>query len=164
MAKETKNKFKVEVRKNCKVCGADLPTKKHRTYCSETCRNKANYQKNKEYKNRYYRERRERESGKYAEGKLQCKICGKWYVQVGSHITQKHGMTAREYREEYNLPVKRGIVPDWFRKKKGEIALKNGTYLNLKKGEKYHYKAGDKKAKGVTFWKGRRYKKDNYYN
>jgi predicted nucleic acid-binding Zn ribbon protein len=46
---ETKNKFKVEVRKNCKVCGADLPTKKHRTYCSPVCRNKANYQKNKEY-------------------------------------------------------------------------------------------------------------------
>jgi hypothetical protein len=144
-----------KIKKKCKICGNILPTKKYKIYCSSKCKNKANYQRNKEYQKKWQKEKRERESGKYAEGKLQCKICGKWYIQVGTHVVQKHGMTAREYREEYNLPVKRGIVPNWFRKKKGEIALKNGTYLNLKKGKKYYYKVGDERAILNTFWKGR---------
>ena len=155
--------FKVEIRKNCKICGGVL-SKRHRTYCSSGCSNKGNYEKYKGYRRTWQKKKWERESGKYEEGRLQCKICGKWYVQVGTHIVQKHGMTAREYREEYNLPVKRGITPMWYRIKKGKQALENGTVENLKNGKKFWYKKGDYKAKVMTFYKGRRYKSDEYYN
>jgi predicted transcriptional regulator len=77
---------------------------------------------------------------------VKCLICGKRFRQVGSHIVQIHGMTAREYREEFNLEVKRGILPPDLRKVKAEWALKNGTWKNLKAGKKYWFVKGDTKA------------------
>ena len=41
------------------------------------------------------------------------------------------------------LNVKRGVVPEWYREVKGEIAMENGTYKNLKAGKKYRYKKDD---------------------
>jgi hypothetical protein len=38
--------------------------------------------------------------------------------------------------------VKRGVVPEWYRKLKGDQALDNETYLNLEKGMKYRFKKG----------------------
>jgi predicted transcriptional regulator len=154
--------FKVEIRKNCKICGKSLP-KRYRTFCSKKCRNKSQYLKHKEYRAKKQKEYNDKKHMQYQPGTLQCKICGKWYIQVGTHIVQKHGMTAREYREEYNLPVRRGITPKWYRKKKGKIALKNKTFENLKNGKKYRFKKGDKRAKQTIFWKSRRYKSDNFY-
>ncbi len=94
---------------------------------------------------------------------MKCIICGKDFVQVGSHIVQKHGMTARQYREEFNLPVKRGIVPEWYRKLKGEKAKENGTYLNLEKGRKFRFIEGDKRTKANIGWKSHRRPADEYY-
>ena len=131
-------------RKKCLICGKpilkDNPLKCK--YCSITCRNKRNYQKHKKYAEQWQRDRR----GKWADNKLQCLICGKWYVQVGSHIYQTHHLTARQYREEYKLEVKKGITTPEFRKFKGDIALENGTYKNLKSGEKFWFSKGDKTA------------------
>jgi len=146
--------FKVEIRQDCKICGSDL-SKRSRTYCSRECRNKGNYQKYSDYKRQYSKRYWEKNSGKYSPDKLQCKICKKWYIQLGTHIFSKHNLTAREYREEYDYPVKRGIVPSWYRQKKGNLAIKNKTYKNLEAGKKYRYKKGDIKAKRNTFWKGR---------
>jgi len=154
--------FKVEIRKNCKICGNILP-KRYRVYCSKICRNKAIYQRHKEYQAKKQIEYRDKKHLYYTPGTLQCKICGKWYIQIGTHVVQRHGMTAREYREKYNLPVKRGVIPKWYRKKKGKIALKNKTFENLEKGKKHRFKKNDKRAKNNTFWKSRRYKSDNYY-
>ena len=80
-----------------------------------------------------------------ASGKelVQCLICGRWYIQLGNHVFQVHKMSAREYREEFNLEVKRGTTPAWFRKLKGDIALENETYKNLKAGKKFRFKKGD---------------------
>jgi hypothetical protein len=73
-------------------------------------------------------------------------VCGKWYVQVGSHAFLRHGMIARQYREKFELEVKKGITPEWYRKLKGDQALDNETYKNLEKGMKFRFKKGDKKA------------------
>ena len=78
--------------------------------------------------------------------KIQCLICGRFYTQVGSHIFQRHEMTAREYREYFELEVKRGIVPDYYRSFKGQQALGNGTWQNLKKGKQFWFKPNDTKA------------------
>lgn len=81
---------------------------------------------------------------------IQCKICGKWFRQVGSHVTQVHKLTAREYREYIGVDVKRGLLPDDLRKLYGEQALENGTYKNLKAGKKYWFKPGQE---GVGVYK-----------
>lgn len=69
-------------------------------------------------------------------------ICGGWFVQVGSHIYLTHKLTARQYREEFELEVKRGITTPEYRKLKGDLALENKTYENLKAGAVYRFKKG----------------------
>ena len=140
--------WKVELRDSCKICGGDLPNARYRTYCSKECRQKRNNQKQSQsgYATEYQRKRRDEIASIPSPDKCQCLVCGKWYVQVGSHAYQVHGMTGREYREQFELEVKRGIVPDWYRKLKGDQALDNETYKNLEKGAKYRFKKGDKRA------------------
>ncbi len=143
----TDKTWKVEIRKNCKMCGNPLPTKRHRTYCSEQCRNKRNYLT---VRNKMGREAFNERQRKYLylqkiedpRGKIQCKICGKWYRQVGTHIVQVHKITAREYRKAYGFDVKRGQLPDDLREHKAEQVFDNGTVNNLKVGKKFWFKKG----------------------
>ena len=67
--------------------------------------NKRNYA----YTKKWQTEKRDREAMIPSEDKCQCLICGKWYIQVGSHINQVHKMTCREYREMFKLEEKLGI-------------------------------------------------------
>ena len=137
--------FKVEIRKNCKICGEPLGHRQ-RTFCSAKCRNRSYAIKSVEsgYGKEWQRKRNDALASKPSKRKVQCLICGGWYVQLGSHVVQRHGYeTCRQYREEMKLEVKRGIVPDWYRKLKGDIALDNETFKNLKVGKKYWFKKGD---------------------
>lgn len=143
--------MKIEIRADCKVCGGDILSNRFRTYCSEVCRNKFNNQKYKVKQAEWQLARYDKiASIADPEHKCQCLICGKWYVQVGSHSFLRHGLTGRQYREKFELEVKRGIVPEWYRKLKGEQALDNETYKNLEAGTKYRFKKGQK---GVGMYK-----------
>jgi hypothetical protein len=73
---------------------------------------------------------------------IECLICGKRFIQVGSHIYQTHHITAREYRKQFGLDVKRGILPEAYRKLKSDTTRENGTIDNLKVGKKYWFKKG----------------------
>ena len=150
-----KRTFTVEIREDCKVCGEKIPEKQgrggYRTYCSKKCRGKALYHRHFEYHMKWQRER----WGRFSYGKKRCLICKKWYVMVGGHAWQRHGLTAREYREKFGLPLKKGILPKWYKEMKGKQALENGTWQNLRIGKKYWYKKGDERAIVVTGWKGR---------
>jgi hypothetical protein len=42
------------------------------------------------------------------------------------------------------LEVKRGLVPDWYRKELGEKTLANQTYKNLQAGSPYRFTQGQK--------------------
>jgi hypothetical protein len=64
-------------------------------------------------------------------------------------------MTGREYREYFELPIKRGVVPIWYRKLKGDIAIENKTAENLKGGKQFWYIKGDPRAIKNTGYKGR---------
>lgn len=145
-----KKDWKVEIRKQCKICNKSLP-KRFRTFCSTHCRQKSNNIKNSQYQIAWAKKKR----GQYQDNKLQCGICESWYVQVISHVIQEHQMTNKEYREYMNLPLSNGVVPHWYSKEKGETAISNKTYLNLKKGIKTRYVKGDIRAKQITGWKGR---------
>ncbi len=134
--------WKVEVRTTCKMCGGKLPNARFRTFCSTKCRNKSNNIKQAEYNAKWQKKRRDKIASKPSKSKCQCLVCGKWYIQVCSHVQAIHKMTGREYREKFELEVKKGVVPKWYKKKKGKIALQNKTFKNLKAGEKYRFKKG----------------------
>jgi len=51
--------WKVELRDNCKECGGPLPNARFRTFCSKTCRTKANNRKASAYQINYHRTKRE---------------------------------------------------------------------------------------------------------
>lgn len=154
------NKYKIEIRQTCKICGRPITAERFRTYCSAECRNKCYYKRYYQYNHNLALERK----GQYAPNKKKCAICGKWYVQVGTHIFLRHKITAREYRELYNLPVKRGITTPEYRQRKGEQAKQNKTYKNLQCGKKYWYKKGDARARVKNlFYKGKTYTPDEYY-
>lgn len=138
-----KNKtWKVEIRDDCRVCGKPLPNSRYRCFCSTKCRNKANNKKQAQYSVAWQRAKRAQEAAVPSDEKCQCLVCGLWYVQVCSHAYQVHKITGREYREKFELEVKRGIVPEWYRKLKGDIALDNETYKNLEAGAKFRFKKG----------------------
>lgn len=129
---------------NCKTCKKKITTIRKYKFCSTKCRIKS-YNQNKKWKE-YRRLWNLENRGKYANNKIQCLICQRWYVQVGSHVYQTHKAFAREYREHFDLEVKRGTVPDWYRKLKGDQTIKNKTYLNLKAGKKFRFKPNDPRA------------------
>jgi len=138
-----KRHFKVKIRKTCQVCGKPLP-KRYRTYCSEKCRVYATNKRNQKYQTDWQRERNNLKASIPDKNKIQCQICGRWYRQVGSHVTQVHGMTARKYREQFGFDVKRGQVSDDLRQLYKEQVFENGTVNNLKAGKKYRFKKGQK--------------------
>ena len=135
---------KIEIRTDCKVCGGVITDNRYRTYCSATCRNKFHNQKHAKYGLEWQRAKRDKVASKSSPDKCQCLICGKWYVQICSHAYQVHGITGREYREKFELEVKRGVVPEWYRKLKGDTTMDNETYKNLEAGMKYRFKKGQK--------------------
>lgn len=144
------------------MCGNLIP-KGNRKYCSVACRNKRNNQKYAARSAELQRRRRDKIASVPSDKKKRCAICGKYYVQVGTHVVQAHGITAREYREQFNLPLKKGITPSWYKELKGRQAKENKTCLNLKGGKKYRFKKGDPRAKIRIGWKGHRYKPDELY-
>lgn len=137
-----KETWKVEIRTTCKECGEPLPNARFRTFCSTKCRTKANNKKASAYQAKYQRDARNKIAEVPSDKKCQCLICGKWYVQVGSHVVNVHKMLAREYREHFELEVKRGTTPEWYRKLKGDTTLENKTFKNLEAGAKYRFKKG----------------------
>lgn len=134
--------WNVETLKNCKVCGKPIEGKRFRSYCSEKCRNKLH--NHKHYPQQKLRAQEKR--GAYASNKRKCLICGKWYVQVGTHIIQVHRITTRQYREEFDLPLKRGITPDWYHEAKAD-KVDEIQKANLEQGAKFRFKKGDPRAR-----------------
>lgn len=127
----------------CPICKNQFKrTSNSQKFCSTACRESTYL----EYRAKWQLEHHDRLASQPSTNKVQCLYCSRWYVQVGSHIQQRHGMTAREYREYYDLERKRGIVPEWYRKQKGDKTLSNKTFLNLKAGAKFRFVKGDKRA------------------
>lgn len=136
----------------CLVCGKEI-IKDHPLkfkYCSLKCRNKRNYLKTKDYAKQWQQNKRKENAKIPSPEKIQCIICGGWYKQVGSHIYSTHHITCREYREEFELEVKRGLLPPEYRKFKEIQCKENGTIDNLKIGKKYWFKEGQQ---GIGIYK-----------
>ena len=82
------------------------------------------------------------------QSKIQCLICGLWYRQLGSHVSQIHKIKARDYRIKFGLDSKTGkaTLSKDLQKLYAKQAMETGTYKNLEKGKKCRFKKGDKRA------------------
>lgn len=139
--KEVKSKY------TCEICGKAITEKRKYKYCSTKCRNRHFYLKNAEYFRQWQMDRRDKIASVPNKNKVQCLVCGKYYVQVCSHVIAKHKFkSAREYKEYFDLERKKGVIPRWYKKMKGDLAKENGTEKNLKAGKKFWFKKGDKRA------------------
>jgi len=111
--------------------------------------------------------------GGESENKMQCLLCGLWFTKVGAHIVQRHGMTAREYREDMNLEVKRGLLRGEHREYLSELAIRNGMadqireagrpYRFVKGGPVPHYKRAPETIEKIrkNRWRGGRGRRGN---
>lgn len=76
------------------------------------------------------------------EGKIECLVCGKFFTRPASHVWQKHGMSAREYKEAYGLDLKKGIATEEYKEVMRSHVFENHTVENLKKGAKFRFTKG----------------------
>lgn len=75
--------------------------------------------------------------------KLQCQICFKFYNHLGSHVAGGHGILAREYKKQFGINVKRGLITEEI-KEKHRANLTPEIIANLTKlGESTRYKPGE---------------------
>ena len=81
----------------------------------------------------------------FAGGKIQCLLCGKWFIALPAHLERTHNITADEYKERYGLPWKRGLCGVGLRIKRSKIMLNR-----RENGFRTDMKAVQKKAVGAT--------------
>lgn len=75
--------------------------------------------------------------------KIKCLICGLEFKRVCAHVRQAHGMTAREYKEEFGLDVSKGIMTDEDREIMRRHAYANGMDKQLREaGAKTRFSEG----------------------
>lgn len=77
------------------------------------------------------------------KNKTQCLICGAWVKAPAMHAYQKHGVTAREYKQEFELPFGKGLLPQYLKERKREAVITNGTINNLPKGSGRRFTKGE---------------------
>src|SRR5690625_5445233 len=66
-----------------------------------------------------------------ADGKIQCHECGRWWVNLGGHITRSHEMTVREYKLAYGLPLDRGLSSEHLREQDRKSTRLNSSHVAI---------------------------------
>ena len=82
---------------------------------------------------------------------MKCKICGKEFDHLGSHIWHAHKIKANEYKEMFGLPHKMSLISKEIKHKKREhFEANREKYLKnfLKAGKKYWFKKGERQVRG----------------
>lgn len=57
----------------------------------------------------------------FAAEKLTCLICGNEYVSLHVHLRNSHGIAADEYKEQYGIPWRRGLIANSLKEKQASI-------------------------------------------
>ena len=83
------------------------------------------------------------------DGKVICHICGRAYKRLGSHIKESHGMTIKEYKEQFGLCAKAKTTEETYSSTMSKYAKKYHMDEQLKRtGKNTRFKKGDKTRKG----------------
>lgn len=133
--------------KKCKICETSLEDIPNRyKYCSDECHTK---QKNKD--NRMYqlnwRRKKEGKEPITKDDMIECELCEKLFVQLGTHVQSSHNMSAREYKKRFGLDVSKGLVPDWYHEEKSRETIENKSWAHLPEvGKETRFKPGSTRA------------------
>jgi hypothetical protein len=70
--------------------------------------------------------------------RLQCFICGKSYINLGSHVGYGHKIQIKEYKETFGIPASVGLLARPFKQTKSKDASENPLIKKsqFKKGHK----------------------------
>jgi hypothetical protein len=140
----------MKVNKKCLWCGITFEAEgrncTRRNYCCPEHRVKdysKKYYPGAKFQRDYLDKRRLLAYG--IDNLIQCQICKKWFRQVGTHVVETHGITAREYREAYGFDVRKGQLPEDYKELKHAQAIENGMDIRLQRtGVKTRFKKGQK--------------------
>jgi hypothetical protein len=78
--------------------------------------------------------------------KIACLICGKKFIKPLAHVWQKHNMSAREYKEEFDLPKKTGLITEEHRELLRQNLQLKSIQTIKEAGKKSRFIKGDKRA------------------
>ena len=138
--------------KTCKNCALPLQARasvraQNVVYCDVECR-KAYYKANPSpsHTKEATDARNHTMWNTYKPGKTQCEDCNGWYYGIAYHTTQRHGITASDYKAIHGLNRGAGLIPEATKNRKAQATRDNGTINNLKKGAHARYTPGDPRA------------------
>lgn len=57
--------------------------------------------------------------------RIKCRLCGKWFISLGTHVWRTHGWTADDYREEFGLNRNHGLISNSLREMMSDYATKH---------------------------------------
>ena len=83
---------------------------------------------------------KKKRDNKNEKDRITCKICGKNFSHLGSHLWHKHRILAREYKEEFGLPHNYALISQSVHEKKVAGFNENREYYldNIRKGSIDH--------------------------
>ena len=85
-----------------------------------------------------------------------CQLCKKNYKHLGSHLWHAHKVRARDYKEEYELPFKMGLISEEVREKK-QAAITPEIIDNLIESSKHRrFKKGHSGIRRISEYEQRR--------
>lgn len=85
--------------------------------------------------------------------KLKCRLCGKTFQHLGSHLWHKHQVLAKEYKEEFGLPYREALIStSVYEKKRDRFEEDREKYIKnlLKNGKKFQFKKGNNGVRRVS--------------
>lgn len=65
------------------------------------------------------------------DNRVQCHLCGKWFKQLGMHITRTEGMSVDQYKEKFGLARGNGLMGSETLHKRGVAASHLREYSHL---------------------------------
>lgn len=80
-------------------------------------------------------------------GRPICGICGRAYDKLMTHVNQKHGLSAREYKEQFGLDVSKSIMSLKSKDRARKPTIRNQAIIQknlVEKGKKHRFKKGSK--------------------
>lgn len=82
--------------------------------------------------------------------KLKCLLCNKKYNHLGSHIFHAHGITAKEYKEKFELPYNLALISEEVKKKKQEAFKKDRKKYLKNLTKEYRFKKGQSRKRRIS--------------
>ncbi len=69
----------------------------------------------------------------FGKDKIFCMLCGKGFKTLSRHLKTSHGMTASEYRKQFDIPRSQSLAAKNYSESRRQMAIERGLADNLAK-------------------------------